>query len=188
MEGEEASGSVLPRGFVEALFRAAASPALVLILGPGLPASWTVRTVDGDVVAESNTCDVGERVVEWLERQVPFVLEVSWLAEGTWLTSSWAVNVEDPSSLPPPDALRDLTLDELVAILSSTRPLPQAVTEIIKKRGKRRNADVEAGPAQARQHGSLLAPADETRCQGVDAADGTSRAPSHDPRGVRVAP
>ena len=146
MEGEEASGSVLPRGFVEALFRAGASPELVLILGPGLPVSWTVRTVDGDVVAESNTCGVGERVVAWVERQVPFVLEVSWLAEGTWLTSSWAVNVEDPSSLPPPDALRDLTLDELVAILSSTRPLPQAVTEVIKKRGRRKHADVELDP------------------------------------------
>ena len=146
MDGEEAAGSVLPQGFVEALFKAGASPELVLILGPGLPASWTVRTVDHVEVAESNTCGVGECVVKWVGRQVPCILEVSWLAEGTWLTSSWAVNVEDPTSLPPPEILRDLPLDELVAILSSTRPLPQAVTESIKKSNRRKYPDFAMDP------------------------------------------
>ena len=133
-DGEEASGSVLPRGFVEAPFKAGKSPQLVLVLDKGLPASWKICPVGGESIASSESCAPGEHTFDWKGRQVPFVLEISWLDDETWHTSSWAVNVEDPSSLPPPDALRDLTLEELVTILGSTRPLPQAVIQVIKKR------------------------------------------------------
>ena len=145
-DGEEASGSVLPRGFIEALFKAGASPQLVLILDNGLPASWNIRTVGGESIASSDSCASGEHTFDWKGRAVPFVLEVSWLDDDTWITSSWAVNVEDPSSLPPPDALRDLTLEELVTILGSTRPLPQAVIQVIKKRDAHRGKEFELDP------------------------------------------
>ena len=49
-------------------------------------------------------------------------------------SASWPVNVDDPAALPPPEALRDLTLDELVDVLGSTRPLPQAVIDVLRKR------------------------------------------------------
>ena len=145
-EGEDASGSVLPQGFVEALFRAGASPQLVLVLAKNLPASWTILTVDGEGVVSSDACAPGEHTLDWTGRSVPFVLEVSWLEEETWLTSSWAVNVEDPSNLPPPDILRDLTLEELVTILGSTRPLAQAVVQAIKRRGAPKHTTLKLDP------------------------------------------
>jgi hypothetical protein len=36
--------------------------------------------------------------------------------------------------LPPPEALRSLTLEELLLVLASTRPMPQAVAEVLAKR------------------------------------------------------
>ena len=57
-----------------------------------------------------------------------------------------AVNVSNPSALPPPDALRDLSLEELLEILASTRPLHDAVTKVLEKRARGKRLDVELDP------------------------------------------
>jgi hypothetical protein len=56
------------------------------------------------------------------------------------------VNVLNPGALPPPEALRNLTLDELIEILGSTRPLPAAVAEVLARRLKRKSATPELDP------------------------------------------
>jgi hypothetical protein len=148
-DGEEGAGRpVLPAGFEEALFSPEAEGGtLTLQLGDkGLPADWEIR-VPGDVPA------VGEAVrptdasrplytsrewraagaprkldLAWRMKRVPTALEVHWRGTaGEALTATWPVNVTDPRSLPPPEDLRNLSLDTLVEILGSRRPLHEAV-------------------------------------------------------------
>ena len=77
---------------------------------------------------------------------MPFVLQVSWdHATGT-TAAKWPVNVSNPSALPPPDALRDLSLEELLAILASTRPLHDAVMKVLKRRTKGKRLEMEVDP------------------------------------------
>jgi hypothetical protein len=56
------------------------------------------------------------------------------------------VNVVEPASLPAPEVLRDLTLDSLVDILGSTRPLHLAVAHVLKKRARQQSTDIELDP------------------------------------------
>jgi hypothetical protein len=49
------------------------------------------------------------------------------------LSARWPVNVSDMSRLPPPDALRNLSLETLVEILGSRLPLHEAVAMALKK-------------------------------------------------------
>ena len=74
----------------------------------------------------------------------PLVLRVTWGEEGH--TADWPVNVIDPSTLPPPDVLRNLTLEQLLDVLASTRPLHQAVVEALVKRGRKKSSDIELDP------------------------------------------
>jgi hypothetical protein len=59
--------------------------------------------------------------------------------------------------LPPPEALRSLTLEELLQVLASTRPMPQAVAEVLKKRqNKRAEGDTELDPLRRFDSQSFL--------------------------------
>jgi hypothetical protein len=136
----------LPAAFREALFDGGATPpALVLSLGEHLPPRWAIETTDGKGVLRSETWSGQTRDVRvvWACRP-PVVLRVTWGEESH--TADWPVNVVDLSTLPPPDVLRDLTLEELLDVLASTRPLHQAVVEVLVKRGRRKTPDVEPDP------------------------------------------
>jgi hypothetical protein len=69
----------------------------------------------------------------------------------TWKGSAgaawWAVNVTAQAVLPPVDQLRQLSLDELIEILSSARPLHQILERLLKRRqksnGEKNNDSVE---------------------------------------------
>src|SRR5262249_44551048 len=61
---------------------------------------------------------------------------------------AWPVNVTDPATLPPPDALRDLNLEELLQVLGSTRPLHRAFVELLQKRKGRSTTDILLDPHQ----------------------------------------
>ncbi len=54
------------------------------------------------------------------------------------------MNVVDLAALPPPEELRGLSLDELIQVLASTRPLHEAVVAVLRKRAASR---VEGDPA-----------------------------------------
>jgi hypothetical protein len=77
------------------------------------------------------------------------VLDVTWRIDGEQVdrTAEWPVNVVDPAELPPPEVLRDLTLDELVEALSSTRPIHESIPRLLRKRGRvKTTVDVELDP------------------------------------------
>ena len=146
-EDEDGGGaSLLPAAFEEALFDPGTNASLKLTLTDALPTEWSVRIPAGRTILESTGTAAGVHTIAWGDGAPPFVLEVMWHAEdGQTLVANWPVNVSNPAALPPPEVLRSLTLDELLEILASTRPLPAAVTEAIRKRGKKglRNSDLD---------------------------------------------
>jgi hypothetical protein len=140
-------GPPLPAAFQEAVFVPGSPSSLRIVLAPGLPAAWAIRIPNGpEILSGSAVTEIGPRDVDWTGRLTPLVLEVSWEhAEGV-AVASWPVNVSDPTALPPPDVLRDLTLEELLEILGSVRSLPQAVVEVLRRRTKKRRRDIELDP------------------------------------------
>ena len=146
-DGEEAHGPVLPAGFREALFDAAAEPRLILLLGDALPQQWSVTVKGGRQLLSSDLCPklASEQVIPWPEWP-PFVLDVTWTRDGNQFAAGWPVNVIDPASLPPTEELRNLTLEELIEVLASTRPLHEAVTRALRKRSRRTMSDVQLDP------------------------------------------
>lgn len=136
-DGEGESCPSLPSAFREALFETRERESRLLMIVEGsLPQRWRVVAPDDEVLLSESTFS-GEReiVVPWEPtRAVPFVLQVQWADSGGEWSAGWPVNVVDPATLPPPEALRYLTLDELVEILSTTRPLHTAVLEVVRRR------------------------------------------------------
>jgi hypothetical protein len=148
-EEEEDGGDAcpLPAAFKEALFHPAAEPALMLTLTDSLPAAWTIRVPAGRLLLSSTTAGAGVHTIPWTDATPPFVLEVTWqAADGATLAASWPVNATNVAALPPPEALRSLSLEELLEILASTRPLPAAVVDAIRKREKKKHADPSLDP------------------------------------------
>ncbi|ODU16139.1 MAG: hypothetical protein ABS80_20670 [Pseudonocardia sp. SCN 72-51] len=148
-EGDDATGELLPAAFEEALFKAAQPQELRLRLGEGLPAVWAVKGEDGTPVADSTEAGAAGAIVrEWHGPSVPVVLVVTWQADGRDSSATWPVNVLDPAALPPPEALRNLTLEELIEVLASTRPLHRAIDDVIERRNRRaaQKDDVELDP------------------------------------------
>lgn len=147
-EDEDGAGaSPLPSAFQEALFAPGADPSLRVTLAEGLPAEWTIRLPAGRMLLASSNAKPGVHTIPWGSAEPPFVLEVSWQpVKGEVQVASWPVNVSNPAALPPPEALRSLTLEELLEILASTRPLPAAVAEAIRKREKGNSVDSSLDP------------------------------------------
>lgn len=64
----------------------------------------------------------------------PSQLQVEWQdAEGVRHTAEWPVNAHTPSALPPPDELRGLSLAALLELLSSARPLHEAMRQWLRR-------------------------------------------------------
>jgi len=147
-DADEATRPPLPRCFEEALFEAGANPALVVALGEQLPARWVVRSPDGEQILSSTSWvgGAGESRHQWAGRAVPFMLDVEWQSESGTAIAEWPVNVADPGELPPPEGLGDLTLEELIAVLSSTRPLHVSFTAILRRRLPVRENKIELDP------------------------------------------
>lgn len=138
-EGEGEAAIALPRSFREALYDAGTKPPrLILSLSEGLPKRWRIKVPDGEEIINSDGWHVGaeEFVITWEERPVPFVLNVQWQGSKAEHTADWPVNVVELAHLPPPEELRNLKLEELIAILSSTRPLHVAAAQVLHRRAK----------------------------------------------------
>jgi hypothetical protein len=136
-EAEEDGESVLPlpAAFEEASFVPDSPASLVVTLRDPLPKEWSIRAPGGsEILSSSQGAVAGKHVVSWERVDVPFVLDVMWVYSGGTAVASWPVNVSNPAKLPPPEALRTLTLEELLHVLASTRPMPQAVSEVLDRR------------------------------------------------------
>jgi len=125
--------SILPAGFDEALFEPGEYASFLnLRFGKNLPTDWTISFKDHTVLfgGEWRSLNSPAAVrLTWSDKAIPNALEVEWIDGAQQKqTAPWPVNVTDPGQLPPPDALRDLSLQTLLEILCSGRPLHEAVT------------------------------------------------------------
>jgi hypothetical protein len=147
-DGEADIVPALPAAFEEALYQAGEEPRLLIRLLDGLPATWSIRTPDGTELLSSLSWSgsAGERAIDWAQRPVPFLLTVSWQGSNQVCTAAWPVNVSEPGSLPPPDCLRELSLEELIDVLGSTRPLHVAVAHVLRRRAKSDRGGVVLDP------------------------------------------
>ncbi len=128
----------LPAAFGSALFRVrdgATELDLELVAPP--PSGVAVRTNEGAVlpVAIDGTDEWPHHtVLSWPETRPPSHLRVEWVDGAGPRVAIWAVNVASGADLPPPDELRALTLEELVEVLMSARPLHEAVARVVRRR------------------------------------------------------
>lgn len=130
-EEEDAGGFPLPAGFLSAAYRAGEPRQLVIGLAPdALPATWKIDAVGrglavsghGRLILDSRGWhDAGSRTVvtvDWGLADPPEKLRVAWEDHAAFLP----LNVDDARSLPAPSMLRDMTADEMLAILAATDP------------------------------------------------------------------
>jgi hypothetical protein len=101
------------------------------------PDGWALFPEDGlePILTEAAWLSQGETNpfrVTWVPERAPSVVRVSWSnATGyAW----WPINVLSSSALPPPCELRDLPLEVLIEILTSARPLHQALARWLERR------------------------------------------------------
>lgn len=144
---DESALSPLPSGFSEALLVSAAFVELSFDSNR-LPAEWTV-----EIVVPGGQPQVLLSVESWraagspqrLRAQLPdgletlpSLLDVRWDHQGQSLSATWLVNIGDGSVLPPPSELRELSVDVLLSILASTRPLRAAYENAITRKSHER--------------------------------------------------
>lgn len=138
----------LPEAFGEAIFDPRAG--LTLEVGWDAPDGFLVlgqgdsAVLDGAAWRESGR--PAHSRVPWPFAQPPSHVMVTWpQAGGVTLRGIWPVNVVDTSLLPPAEELRELTLDELVEILTSAQPTYDVMRRILLRRT--RDKTKVSGPA-----------------------------------------
>ena len=126
----DATGLPLPAGFLSAAYRAGKPRTIAVLLDPeALPATWAIDAVGRRLSA------VGGRLVidshGWREHGGPPIVDIEWAPADppeklrvTWddHTAFLPLNVDDARSLPAPSVLREMTADEMLAILAATDP------------------------------------------------------------------
>jgi len=134
-EPESQSQSALPLWCVDASLDSI-DGAIQLVLTLDKPTGdWVIRDhEDNEVVASS---------AQWKEKGRPGIFSIPWerpvlprLLKVDWdeRFAFWPVNIADMSLLPPPEELRDLSLDTLLDILTSQGSLREAMRRILKRR------------------------------------------------------
>ncbi|PKN67825.1 MAG: hypothetical protein CVU57_01020 [Deltaproteobacteria bacterium HGW-Deltaproteobacteria-15] len=133
-DGDQASSGVvlLPAAFGAAIYSADKDGKhqveLELLGAP--PKGWEILIEDSHQVFYSEQEWVGSGspaniLLAWAHKRPPSGFSVRWTdsAGEAWLP----VNISLPTDLPPPDELRELPLEVLIDILTSARPLHQAM-------------------------------------------------------------
>jgi hypothetical protein len=132
-----ASLALLPAGFVEALYRPLpVGGVLELSLDPDrLPYDFTLLLPGGGPLLLAETWRTTYAASDRLElplSEVASGLTVRWLnSDAIAVTAVWPINVTDASMLVPPAELRDLGLEDLILILTSSRPVFQVLANRI---------------------------------------------------------
>ncbi len=140
---------LLPRQFGDATFASGSKNQFYLefTLHGHPPAGWVLlhENKDETLYGEREWLRSGRKStvrLPWNDSRPPSTLRVRWKNSPGW--AWWPVNVADAHVLPPPDVLRELSLDELVAILTSASPLHQVMGRILQQKKERagNSADV----------------------------------------------
>jgi hypothetical protein len=119
----------MQRGFVQFTFNAAP------------PAGWLLYVEDEreTFLTEDEWIVKGRPMqfcVAWSRDRAPSGFRVSWA--GSDGAAWWPINVLNSAALPPPAELKDLPLDVLIEILTSARPLHQALQRWLRRQPARR--------------------------------------------------
>lgn len=133
---------LLPTGFLNAIYRTknGGEGEVLLTFGDDLPSGWKI-------------CDEQELArlteTEWRSVSSPKSYSFMWKERPpsgflvTWEKATgfawWPVNVASTADLPPPDELRDLPLDVLIDILTSARPLHEAMRGYLRRKAQASN-------------------------------------------------
>ena len=164
-DDDTALGPALPWGFVGCLFEPGTNPALLVRLESGeLPKAWRIEWPVGHKLLTSESWQASGAPAEarcpvTIKDAPPFVVEVHWEAGDSWAKAGWPVNVTEPGKLAPPEKLRNLPVEALIKALASTRPLPEAVADAIRRdsQAKDRATAAELDPLRRySQTGQLL--------------------------------
>lgn len=144
----ESEYSLLPLCFREAVLRKFEAQFILELnlTTKDLPNGFEIHKVIRKGKDVSSTCiynferwkSDGEKTtisIEWLESSLPDYLLVNWI--GSNGNAFWPVIVDSQVTLPPVEPLRDLSLEALLQILSSTQPLHRLLKliERTKKKG-----------------------------------------------------
>jgi len=137
---------LLPRAFGDATFGVDAKQYFLrLSLSGAPPSGWVLLHESKDdqtICTEEDWIRSGRNqviMIPWKDAKPPSALRVRWNNSLGW--AWWPVNVVDASALPPPEELRQLSLEELVAILTSASPLHQAIARLLQKRSSHCSPD-----------------------------------------------
>lgn len=134
-EDSEGGQAFLPYFFHTATLEAdpAGTYAMVLQFGQNPPESWAIADEDEKRLYGSD---------EWSRDSSPQSHEIAWPSarppSGLWVQwgngeqAWWAINVASQSLLPPPEELRNLPLDVLLRLLTSSRPLHREMEAYLK--------------------------------------------------------
>jgi hypothetical protein len=131
-------GPVLPSGFLSATFCRIDDlrNEVILDLGDDLPSGWQIMDEEMiSVLSEQDWrlagCPKSYHLI-W-SKKAPSGLWVAWKSAGgkAW----WPVNVSSSADLPAPDQLNNLSLDLLMEILTSARPLHEAIRRNLSRNG-----------------------------------------------------
>jgi len=133
-ELEALNQSSLPLGFVDASIKRHQSEIQLVLTLDKPPASWSISDHNRDELVASSDYwkeDGSPRSwpVTWSQLELPTLLKVNW-DDGF---AYWPVNIADMSLLPPPDELRNLSLDSLIEILSSQGSLRDVMRRILRR-------------------------------------------------------
>jgi hypothetical protein len=130
---------LLPSGFGEAIFACGSDQAgfVELTFFGNPPDEWQLLHEDKEKVLLTESRWRAQRRpprmrLDWQENRPPSAFRVKWRdsAGEAW----WPVNARDAESLPPPRELRNLSLDALIEILTSARPLHQVMRRLLERR------------------------------------------------------
>src|SRR3546814_838040 len=137
---DEVALPALPTCFIDAVLHPGPPPTIELTLDAAkLPDRWEI--LDGDqLLADDGTWERsgGGAVlaIDISERFLVSSLDVRWHEGGEMVRAPWPVNVSDSALLPPPEELRSLPMDVLLAVLASTRPIHDALEAALRKIGR----------------------------------------------------
>ena len=130
---DDATDVSLPAGFDEALFEPRGSGGLLhlRLMAAEVPQHFQIHAPGGQLVLSSASWDRSSSTVVQHEIDRPISsLAVQWqLPDGAWVSAIWVVNVTELGLLPPPSELAQLNLEDLIAILTSARPIHWLLAE-----------------------------------------------------------
>jgi hypothetical protein len=159
---DEPTTPVLPLGFESCTIEAHPAAVTLTFTPHRLPSSWQLATPSGAPILGSeewtrNGAPTSTTIPLPTDEPLPAYLAVRWQEGAVEIQATWPANVADRSALPPPQDLADLPVDVLLAALASTRPLPVALEQELRRR-ERRSAEgtLELDPLRRFDNSTLL--------------------------------